>query len=114
MQKFYNELSSLKDVVQTNNFSNIFIVTSKRIANTQFVLDALNNANVNYSVYSNFTPNPKMEEAREGLDYYKKGKMNPQGLSSSSRPSFVRKNLKDKENVTKKLFKVALCVIFND
>lgn len=48
------------------------------------------------------------------LDYYKKGKMNPQGLSSSSRPSFVRKNLKDKENVTKKLFKVALCVIFND
>lgn len=48
------------------------------------------------------------------LDYYKKGKMNPQGLSSSSRQSFVRKNLKDKENVTKKLFKVALCVIFND
>ena len=44
------------------------------------------------------------------LDYYKKGTMNPQGLSSSSRPSFVRKTLKDKENMKKKLFKVALCV----
>ena len=48
------------------------------------------------------------------LDYYKKGKMNPQGVSSSSRPSFVRKTLKDKENMKKKLFKVAICVIIND
>ena len=73
MQQFFKGLNSLKEIISNNNFSNILVVTSARIANTQFVVDAIKKANVKYDFYTNFTPNPKMEEAKAGLEFYKNG-----------------------------------------
>jgi len=73
MQKFYSGLIKLKDITESNDFKKILIVASERVLNTPFVMDAIKNVGVDYGSYTKFTPNPKMEEAKEGLEYFKKG-----------------------------------------
>ncbi len=71
MQKFYNGLSQLKNIVELNNFTNILIVSTEHILQTPFVLDIINSLGINCVTFTNFTPNPKITEAKKGLDCFR-------------------------------------------
>lgn len=73
MQKFYEGLDSLKNIIETNNFKKILIVSSEHILKTPFVFNVIKDLKIDCGYFTNFTPNPKMEEAEEGLEFYKKG-----------------------------------------
>ena len=74
MQKLYTGLDNLNNIVQSNSLQNVLIVSGERVVKTQFVSDALKNLKANYGVFSNFTPNPKLNEAKQGLEYFINGK----------------------------------------
>lgn len=71
MQKFYNGLFCLNNIIKSNNLHNILIVSTERTLKTDFVLDVVKKLNVNYKTFTNFTPNPKMSEAKKGLEFFK-------------------------------------------
>jgi len=73
MQKFYNGFHKLKEIVKSNNFTKILIVSDEHILQIPFVEEILKSMDTNYKIYTKFTPNPKMAEAEEGLKYFKDG-----------------------------------------
>ena len=73
MQKFYYGLDCLNEIIESNNFNNVLIVTDNNILKTSFVSEAIKKLNVGYGVYTGFTPNPKLIEAEQALEYYQKG-----------------------------------------
>jgi len=73
MQEFYNGLDCIQNIVKSHNFKNLLIVSNEYILQIPFVAETLNTIGANYGIYTNFTPNPKMTEANQGLEYYKSG-----------------------------------------
>ena len=73
MQKFYTNLSCLNEIIELNGFTNVLIVSNIEILKTQFVNKAINELKAKYGVFTNFTPNPKMTEANEGMEFFKSG-----------------------------------------
>ena len=70
MQKLYNGLDNLNNIIESNGLKNILLVCGQRVLKTQFVVDALKNLKAKYNVFTNFTPNPKLEEAKLCLEYF--------------------------------------------
>ncbi len=74
MQKLYNGLDNLNGIIESGRLKNVFIVSGRNILKTQFVADALKGIKAGYNAFTEFTPNPKLEEAKLGLERFVNGK----------------------------------------
>lgn len=71
-----NSIKNLQKIMEKNSFKNIFLVTGKKsfeISNAKKkILNILKNFNI--VRFFDFSPNPKVEDIKKGLDLFKKGK----------------------------------------
>ncbi|MBQ4049334.1 MAG: phosphonoacetaldehyde reductase [Clostridia bacterium] len=70
MQQLYNGLDNLNNIIESNGLKSILLVCGQRVLETRFVADALKSLKAKYKAFTNFTPNPKLEEAKLCLEYF--------------------------------------------
>lgn len=73
--KGFNSIENLKKILQQNNFDNIFLITGRKSFEQNeiknIILDILKD--FHYYHFNEFSPNPKIEDVKKGLNLFKKG-----------------------------------------
>lgn len=73
--KGFNSIENLKKILQQNNFDNIFLITGRKSFEQNeiknIILDIIKD--FHYYHFNEFSPNPKIEDVKKGLNLFKKG-----------------------------------------